>query len=151
MAGRTFRIVGVLEKRKSGFMGENEEDNEIFIPFQTIRKMEPRTRDVMLVVRAHSGQVLAALDEVEDVLRRRRGLRAHQDSNFDLSTADKFIEQFDRITAAIGLITIAISAVGLMVGGTYTMLCRKPRHRRELRCLPEWFEFNWWLVCRRPC
>ncbi|MEO8501308.1 MAG: ABC transporter permease, partial [Vicinamibacteria bacterium] len=75
MAGHTFRVVGVLEKRKSGFMGENEEDNAIYIPFQTIRKMEPRARNVMLVVRARSGQVLTALDQVEDVLRRRRGLR----------------------------------------------------------------------------
>ena len=65
--------------------------------------------------------MLTALDQVEDVLRRRRGLRSNQDSNFDLSTADKFIEQFDRITAAIGLITIAISAVGLMVGGIGVM------------------------------
>ena len=121
LAGRAFRVVGVLEKRKSGFLGENEEDNSIYIPFQTIRKMEPRTRDVMLVIRARSGQVLTALDQVEDVLRRRRGLRSNQDSNFDLSTADKFIEQFDRITAAIGLITIAISAVGLMVGGIGVM------------------------------
>ena len=121
MAGRAFRVVGVLEKRKSGFMGENEEDNSIYIPFQTIRKMEPRTRDVMLVIRAHSGQVMTALDQVEDVLRRRRGLRSNQDSDFDLSTADKFIEQFDRITAAIGLVTIAISAVGLMVGGIGVM------------------------------
>ena len=121
LGGRAFRVVGVLEKRKSGFLGENEEDNSIYIPFQTIRKMEPRTRDVMLVIRARSGQVLTALDQVEDVLRRRRGLRSNQDSNFDLSTADKFIEQFDRITAAIGLITIAISAVGLMVGGIGVM------------------------------
>ena len=121
LAGRAFRVVGVLEKRKSGFLGENEEDNSIYIPFQTIRKMEPRTRDVMLVIQARSGQVLTALDQVEDVLRRRRGLRSNQDSNFDLSTADKFIEQFDRITAAIGLITIAISAVGLMVGGIGVM------------------------------
>ncbi|MEO6400537.1 MAG: ABC transporter permease [Vicinamibacteria bacterium] len=121
MAGRTFRVVGVLEKRKSGFMGESDEDNAIYIPFQTIRKMEPRTRDVMLVIRAHTGLVLTAVDQVEDVLRRRRGLRAHQDSDFDLSTADKFIQQFDQITAAIGLITIAISAVGLMVGGIGVM------------------------------
>jgi adenylosuccinate lyase len=75
----------------------------------------------MLVIRARSGQVLTALDQVEDVLRRRRGLRSNQNSDFDLSTADKFIEQFDRITAAIGLVTIAISAVGLMVGGIGVM------------------------------
>ena len=43
------------------------------------------------------------------------------DSDFDLSTAYQFIAQFARFTAAIGLVTIAISAVGLIVGGIGVM------------------------------
>ena len=33
MGGYNFEIVGVLEKRKAGFFGENEEDNAVYIPF----------------------------------------------------------------------------------------------------------------------
>ena len=36
-------------------------------------------------------------------------------------TADKMVEQFDSITAMIGLIAIAISSIGLMVGGIGVM------------------------------
>ena len=54
-------------------------------------------------------------------MRRRRKLRANDPTNFDLSTADRIIEQFDQITAGVGLVAIAISSVGLMVGGIGVM------------------------------
>lgn len=57
----------------------------------------------------------------EDILRRRRGVKFNESSNFDLGTADKFISQLDNITAAVGLIAIAISSVGLLVGGIGVM------------------------------
>jgi putative ABC transport system permease protein len=41
--------------------------------------------------------------------------------NFDLQTADRFIEQFDSITAMVGLVAIALSSVGLLVGGIGVM------------------------------
>jgi putative ABC transport system permease protein len=75
----------------------------------------------MLIIKARSGEVKAALDQVEEVLRRRRKLRANDATNFDLSTADRIIEQFDDITAGVGLVAIAISSVGLMVGGIGVM------------------------------
>jgi putative ABC transport system permease protein len=62
-----------------------------------------------------------ALDQVEEILRRRRGVKFDQPNNFDLGTADKIVEQFDSITAMIGLIAIAISSVGLLVGGIGVM------------------------------
>jgi len=121
-AGRPFTVIGVLEKRKGGFMGENEDDNAVFMPYRTGRIVAPRSSDwLMLVIRARSGELPAALDQAEDVLRRRRGVRANQPSNFDLSTADRIIQQFDGITAAIGLIAIAISSVSLLVGGIGVM------------------------------
>jgi putative ABC transport system permease protein len=119
--GKEFEIIGVLEKRKSGFFGENEEDNAIFIPFETGRKLIPRSEWMMLNIRAKSGRLADAFDQVEQVLRRQRGLKFSDPNNFDLSTADKIIKQFDNITAAIGIFAIAISAVGLLVGGIGVM------------------------------
>jgi putative ABC transport system permease protein len=121
-AGRPFTVVGFLEKRKGGFMGENEDDNAVFMPYRTGRIVAPRSSDwMLLVIRARSGQLAAALDQTEDVLRRRRRVRANEPSNFDLSTADRIVQQFDSITAAIGLIAIAISSVSLLVGGIGVM------------------------------
>jgi len=62
-----------------------------------------------------------ALDQVEDILRRQRGVKYDEKDNFDLQTADRFIEQFDSITAMVGLVAIALSSVGLLVGGIGVM------------------------------
>jgi putative ABC transport system permease protein len=119
--GKEWEVIGVLEKRKSGFFGENEEDSAIFIPFETARKLSPRSEWMMLNIRAKTGRLADAYDQVEQILRRQRGLKFNEANNFDLSTADKIVKQFDSITAAIGIFAIAISAVGLLVGGIGVM------------------------------
>ncbi len=121
LGGRPFEIIGVLEKRKNAIFGENDEDNSIYIPYRTARELSPRSEWVMLVIRAKSGQLRQALDQVEDILRRRRGVKFDEPNNFDLGTADKMVQQFDSITGMIGLIAIAISSVGLLVGGIGVM------------------------------
>jgi len=121
MGGKPYAIIGVLEKRKGSLLGENESDNAVLIPFRTLRKVSPRSEWMMLIVRAHSGQLKQALDQVEDILRRQRAVKYDDKNNFDLQTADKFIEQFDSITAMVGLVAIALSSVGLLVGGIGVM------------------------------
>jgi putative ABC transport system permease protein len=121
MGGYNFEVVGVLEKRKAGFFGENEEDNAVFIPFRTAQKIAPARGYMLLVIRARSGQVSEALTQSEEVLRRRRNVKFGDPNNFDIKTADKFIEQFDSITAMVGLIAFAISSLGLLVGGIGVM------------------------------
>jgi putative ABC transport system permease protein len=119
---RPFTIIGVTEKSKGGFMGEgNGRDNQVLIPYGAQQKMMPWEDKHFLLIQARSGQLSKALDEVESVLRRRRGVKPNEPRNFDLSTADRFIEQFDSITAMVGLIAIAISAIGLIVGGIGVM------------------------------
>ena len=121
MGGYNFEIIGVLEKRKAGFFGENEEDNAVFIPFRTAQKIAPAKGYLLLVIRGRSGQVGEALQQSEEILRRRRNVKFGDPNNFDIKTADKFIEQFDSITAMVGLIAIAISSLGLLVGGIGVM------------------------------
>ena len=121
MGGYNFEIIGILEKRKAGFFGENEEDNAVFIPLRTAQKVAPARGYLLFVIRAHSGQVNEALSQSEEILRRRRNVKFEAPNNFDIKTADKFIEQFDSITAMVGLIAIAISSLGLLVGGIGVM------------------------------
>jgi putative ABC transport system permease protein len=121
MGGHTFEIVGVLEKRKAGFFGENDEDNAVFLPFRTAQKLAPARGYLLLVIRGRAGQLNEALEESRELLRRRRNVNFNDPDNFDIKTADKFIEQFDSITAMVGLIAIAISSLGLLVGGIGVM------------------------------
>jgi putative ABC transport system permease protein len=121
MAGRPFEIIGVLEKRKNTFFGESDEDNTLLIPFETGRKLSPSSDDIMLQIQSHSGQIDKALGQVEAVLRHRRGLKYNQPNDFDLQTAQRIIQQFDSITMVLGIVAIAISSVGLLVGGVGVM------------------------------
>jgi putative ABC transport system permease protein len=121
MGGYNFEIVGLLEKRKNGFFGENEEDNAVIIPYRTAQKVAPAKGYLLLIIKGRSGLVREALEQSEEILRRRRNVSFSQPNNFDIKTADKFIEQFDSITAMVGLIAIAISSLGLLVGGIGVM------------------------------
>jgi putative ABC transport system permease protein len=121
MGDHTFEIVGVLQKRKSAFLGENDEDNAVYIPFKTMRQIGPGRRWMMLLIQSKSGQIHRALDQVEGVLRRQRGVKFNESNNFDLGTAERFISEFDNITKLAGLIAIAMSSVGLLVGGIGVM------------------------------
>jgi putative ABC transport system permease protein len=75
----------------------------------------------LLIIRGRTGRVQDALAQSEEILRRRRHVKWDDPNNFDIKTADKFIEQFDSITAMVGLIAIAISSLGLLVGGIGVM------------------------------
>jgi putative ABC transport system permease protein len=121
LLGRPFEIIGVMEKRKNTFFGESEEDNAIFIPFETGRKLSPISKEMNLNIKARTDMLREGLDQVEQILRRQRGVKYSEPNNFSLTTADKIIEQFDGITAGVGMFAIAISAVGLLVGGIGVM------------------------------
>ena len=121
MGGYNFEVIGVLEKRKAGFFGENEEDSKVFIPLRTAQKIAPGRGWLLFVIRARSGQLNEALTQTEDILRRRRNVKFGEPNNFDIKTADNFVKQFDSIFAMIGLVAIAISSLGLLVGGIGVM------------------------------
>ncbi len=121
MNGTTWEIIGVIEKRKAGFFGENEEDRKVFLPFRTARKAAP-TRDAVLhIIQAKQGQLNDAVLEIEGILRQRRGVKFGEPNNFDIKTADNFIAQFDGILGGVGAAAIAISSLGLLVGGIGVM------------------------------
>ncbi len=121
MNGTTWEIVGVIEKRKAGFFGENEEDRKVFLPYRTARKAAPDREEELIIIQAKTGQISDAVAEVEGILRQRREVKFGEPNNFDIKTADNFIAQFDGIIGGVGIAAIAISCLGLLVGGIGVM------------------------------
>ena len=121
MNGTTWEIIGVIEKRKAGFFGENEEDRKVFLPYRTARKAAPQRDELLQIIQAKPGRLNEAAEEVEGILRQRRGVKYGEPNNFDVKTADNFIAQFDGIIGGVGLAAIAISCLGLLVGGIGVM------------------------------
>ncbi len=124
IGGREFRIVGVLEKREQlfgGGEGSNDQNNIVFMPFTVAQKLKPRAEDVYITVVAKPGMLTQAVDDVTGQLRIRRQVLFDQPNNFGLSTADSIISTFRSITFGVAIAMIAISSVGLMVGGIGVM------------------------------
>jgi len=121
MNGNSWEIVGVIEKRKAGFFGENEEDRKVLMPYRTARADAPDRDEELLIIQAKPGQLNDAVAEVEGILRQRRDVKYGEPNNFDVKTADSFIAQFDGIMGGIGIAAIAISCLGLLVGGIGVM------------------------------
>ena len=71
--GSTFQVIGVLQKPVGGF-GTNDEDRRVVLPYYTFRKIYPAAFEIFIRFLAYPGQVSKAVDEVRDVLRRRRNV-----------------------------------------------------------------------------
>src|ERR1022692_4681841 len=121
MDGAEYIVIGIYEKAKGGFFGENGMDNAIDIPLQTARSRYPQIDRFMITAKAKPGNRADAYQEVEGVMRRIRRLATATPDDFAISTPDQIIQQFDRITSLIGLVAIAISGLGLLVGGIGVM------------------------------
>ena len=121
MDGALYQVVGVFEKRKGSFFGENRQDNVMLIPAATALSRYPGIESVVLYCQARPAMRASALFEVESELRRLRGLKSGQPTDFHISTADLIIGQLDRVTFIIRSSTMAISGLGLLIGGIGVM------------------------------
>jgi len=119
--GAEYTVVGVFVKMKGGFFGQNPVDSQISIPFHTACARYPHVDRFTLTARARPGLRQEALDEVQGALRKLRHLGPHDPDDFSLSTPDQIVKQLDNVTGMIVMVAIAISALGLLVGGIGVM------------------------------
>lgn len=120
--GRGYTVVGLLEKRKdSPLGGQNEEDALILGPYYTMRRFYPSEDDHFLAVRAKSGKLQEAIEEISTVLRKQRRVRWNENDNFEINTADTLVSAFDDIVFAVLAVMFLLSTVGFLVGGVGVM------------------------------
>jgi putative ABC transport system permease protein len=121
MDGAEYRVVGVYDKAKGGFFGQNDQDISINMPLRTGQIRYPQLNDYFITANARPGKRQEAFDEVEAAMRRMRHLPLNVENDFNISTPDQIIQQFDQITGVVGLVAIAMSGLGLLVGGIGVM------------------------------
>ncbi len=119
--GAEYEVVGVFVKMKGGFFGQNPVDSQISIPFHTACIRYPQVDTFTQTARARPGLRQQAYDEVHETLRRLRHLGPHDADDFTLNTPDQIVKQFDNVTGMIVMVAIAISGLGLLVGGIGVM------------------------------
>lgn len=121
--GQPFRVIGVLEKRKDALQGgANPNDNVAEMPIGTFWRLHPEQKDFMFAVKASSQDDLPrAIDQIEAVLRIRRGVPPNKEDDFSISTQDTFTDLWRQISGGIFTVMLAISSIALIVGGVGVM------------------------------
>ncbi|MDQ2973807.1 MAG: ABC transporter permease [Acidobacteriota bacterium] len=122
--GRTYRVVGVLAARDVFLVGAEDPNNEnkaVYMPYLTLRKLYPEVNDNFVMAQARPGQMQQAVEEVRELLRRRRKVAFGASDNFGISTSEQILSQFGAITGGVFALMVAISSVGLLIGGIGVM------------------------------
>jgi putative ABC transport system permease protein len=120
--GHRLRVIGCAQKQKDGPFGEgNREDNVIRVPYGTFHKYYPAEDDHFLAIEARAGQLDAAVVQIEELLRLRRGVRYDAENDFEVGTANSLIESFDKIIFATLAVMFVLSTVAFIVGGVGVM------------------------------
>jgi putative ABC transport system permease protein len=124
IGGTEFRVIGVLQKREQlfgGGGGNNDQSNVVYMPMGAASKLKPNADDLFILAIAREGQLEQAKDDVQDLLRVRRGVKFGDKNNFAMETAASLIDQFAAISNGVFIAMIVISSVGLMIGGIGVM------------------------------
>jgi putative ABC transport system permease protein len=116
--GHQLQVVGVIG-RSVDFPGQ--EDRRVLLPYFTMHKIFPTANQIMFVILARKGLVDRAIDEVEASLRTLRKTPPSKPDDFWISTGSQMLDDFHRITATVALVMIAMSSIGLLVGGIGVM------------------------------
>ena len=116
--GSQLQVVGVVAYAIS-FPGQ--EDRRVMLPFFTMRKIFANADQIMFILMAYPGQVDLAVEQTETVMRQLRKTPPGAPDDFWLSTGSQMLDDFHRITATVALVMVALSSIGLLVGGIGVM------------------------------
>ena len=118
-----YTVIGVLDKRKAPFGGgKNREDNMVYFPMGTFHNLHPEDKDLWVSVKYDDPKNKALVqEEIRELLRIRRRVPVQKDDDFEIFGPDSLSKLWGQLTGGLVLFMIAVSSVGLMVGGVGVM------------------------------
>ena len=124
--GQMFTVIGVLDKLKEAFGGgDNPDDNRALFPLNTFLHLHPEeaTQSGMWLSVKYDDPRNRSLveDEVRELLRMRRKVHTWQPDNFAIFSPDSIARLWNQLTGGLAIFMVAVSSVGLMVGGVGVM------------------------------
>jgi len=118
-----YSVIGVVEKRKQPFgTGKNPADNGVYFPLGTFHNLYPGLKDMFISVKYDDQRNKSLVEEeIRETLRIRRKVKVQADDNFEIMGPDSLAKLWGQLTGGLVLFMIAVSSVGLMVGGVGVM------------------------------
>jgi putative ABC transport system permease protein len=118
-----YTVIGVLDKQKQPFGGgKNRADNMAYFPLGTFHNLHPEDKDMWVSVKYDDPANKALVqEEIRELLRVRRKVRVDKPDDFEIFGPDSLSKLWGQLTGGLVLFMIAVSSVGLMVGGVGVM------------------------------
>ncbi len=118
-----YTVIGVLDKQKQIFgSGKNPQDNQVYFPLGAYHNLHPEDKEMWVSVKYDDPQYKALVqEEIRERMRIRRKVSVEKDDNFEIFGPDSLTKLWGDITGYLVAFMIAVSSVGLMVGGVGVM------------------------------
>jgi putative ABC transport system permease protein len=118
-----YTVIGVLDKQKQIFGGgKNPQDNQVYFPLGTFHNLHPEDLDMWVSVKYDDPKNKSLVqEEIRELLRIRRRVKVEADDNFEIFGPDSLTKLWGQLTGGLVAFMIAVSSVGLMVGGVGVM------------------------------
>jgi putative ABC transport system permease protein len=120
VGGRPVTVVGVATKKGSlfGF----SQDNFVWVPLTTFRKLFGTQRSITISVEARSMALFeTAQEQCRVALRSRRHLGFKKADDFAIETGESILDLWTTFTRNIYVVTFVVTAISLIVGGIVVM------------------------------
>ena len=120
VGGQPLTVVGVAAKKGSlfGF----SQDNFVWVPLSSFRKLFGTYRTVSISIEARSMAVFeAAQEQCRVALRTRRHLGFKKPDDFAIETGESILDLWTTFTHNIYIVTFVVTAISLIVGGIVVM------------------------------
>jgi len=118
-----YTVIGVLDKQKQPFGGgKNPADNMAYFPLGTFHYLHPEDKDMWVSLKYDDPKNKSLVEEeIREMLRIRRKVKVEAPDNFEIFGPDSLSKLWNQLTGGLVLFMIAVSSVGLMVGGVGVM------------------------------
>jgi putative ABC transport system permease protein len=120
MEGRLFRVIGVGAPRASQ-LGSNR-NRFVIVPITTFRKVFGRDPSLTMKFRAPDPESVERVrGELRHAMRVRHRLKPNEADDFAVTTSERILELWERISQAIFRALIGLVSIALVVGGVVLM------------------------------
>jgi len=123
VASGLYTVIGVVDKRKQPFgSGKNPADNGVYFPLGAFHSLYPEIKDMYIALKYDDQKNKNLVEEeIREMLRIRRKVKVEADDNFEIMSPDALTKLWGQLTGGLVAFMIAVSSVGLMVGGVGVM------------------------------
>ena len=123
VASGLYTVIGVIDKQKQPFgSGKNPDDNQVIFPMGTFNNLHPEALDLWISVKYDDPKNKTLVeDEIREMLRIHRKVKVEAPDNFEIFGPDSLTKLWGSITGGLFGFMVAVSSVGLMVGGVGVM------------------------------